>query len=956
MPRRPSATSTQVLTFGTFRLFPARNWLLDRDTPVRVGSRALDILTILAEHAGEIVSKEELMEYAWPNTTVVEANLRVHVAGLRKLLGDGQTGTRYIVSVIGRGYRFVAPVSLSQAPNVVSLPPASGHDAGLPAQLTRMIGRADLVAALSAKLPRRHFVTLVGPGGIGKTTVAVAVADGLAPSYRDGVRFVDLAPVANPLLVPSTLASALGLAIRSDDPGPGLIAFLRDKHMLIVLDNCEHVIAATAALAEGILKAAPRVNILATSREPVGAEGEVVQRLAPLAFPPRESRPTAADALTFPSIQLFVDRAAANLNGFEMSDEEALFVSDICCRLDGLPLAIELAASRVDAFGIGGLAALLNDRFSLLIRGRRTALPRHQTLGATLDWSYDTLTEPERVVLRRLAVFAASFTFESASAVTSGSGVVAAEVIDQLANLVAKSLVVADIGGANARYRLLTTTRVYASQKLAESGELGRLSRRHAEHCRELVERAGAGREQQSTGAWLIVNAEQIDDVRAALTWAFSPGGDLALGVALTVGSVPLWTHMSLNEECRAWVETALASLDAVKGQQTYDRLRLFAALGGAIKYTRSSASEKAAPWERALAIAEDTGNTDYQLRSLWGLWADNMEWGENRKALVLAEKFARVATASADPTDTIVADRMIGYTYYILGDLVPARIHIERMLRRYAAPANRLDIVRYQFDQRVMARIPLAGILWLQGFPDQAMRAATENIDEAREIDHEISLTYALAQSACPIALYVGDLDAAGRFLTMLLDRPSRHAMEPWERWGRCFKAVLLLRQGDLANGLRMLSATLSEFPANAVHMRHVAFLGELAAGLGRAGEVAAGLTTIERALDACRRYEENWCIAELLRIQGELLLQQGAADAVASGEACFRDALDRARGQGALSWELRVATSHARLWRDLGRRGDARDLLGSTYNRFTEGFATSDLTAAKTLLDELS
>jgi predicted ATPase/DNA-binding winged helix-turn-helix (wHTH) protein len=956
VPRRPNTNPAQILVFGSFRLFPAQGLLLEGDAPVRIGSRALAILTALVERAGEVVAKEELLEYAWPNTIVVEANLRVHVAGLRKLLGDGQAGAHYIVSVIGRGYRFVAPVAHhSDAVRSAARMSVTGQSAGLPLQLTRIVGRADVVAKLSVRLPQRRFITIVGTGGIGKTSVALAVAEKLTPSYRDGVRFVDLAPVANPLAVPSAVSSALGVTSLSKDTVPNLIAFLRERHMLLVLDNCEHVIRAAASLAEEILRAAPQVNILATSREQLGAEGEVVQRLEPLALPPRGSRLTAAGALTFPSVQLFFERVSANFDGFEMSDADAPIVADICCRLDGLPLAIELAASRVDAFGIAGLATLLNDRFSLLMRGRRTALQRHQTLGTTLDWSYDALTDPERVVLRRLAVFAASFTFESASAVTSDAGVATSEVIDHLANLVAKSLVVADVGNASARYRLLSTTRAYALKKLTESGESGQFFGRHAEHCRHLVEHAEAERAHRSAREWMITYGDLIDNVRSALDWAFSTAGDAALGVTLTIAAVPLWTHLSLNEECRSWVEAALSSLDSVENHGAYDKMRLLAALGGALTYTWASAPEVTKAWKNALAIAESMGNTDYQLRSLWGLWISEKSQGKNRIGLEIAEKFASVAATSDDITDSMVGDRMQGYSLYMLGEQARARFHVERMLKRYTAPANRLHVVRYQFDQRVVARIPLALILWLQGFPDQAMRVVETNIDEAKQNDHAISLSYALGQSACPVSLSVGDLAAAERFSTMLLDHPWQHALGVWRLWARSFKAVILIKQGDLANGLPELRGALAEFPENAFHMRYIAFLGELADGLGRAGEIAAGLETINRALDTSRRCEENWCVAELLRIKGEILLKQAGTEAATSGEDCFRDALDWARRQNVLSWELRVTTSLARLWHGQGRTSDARELLSSAYGRFTEGFSTSDLRAAKALLAEL-
>lgn len=956
MPRRVSANPARMLVFGPFRLFPDRGLLLEGDAPVRIGSRALDILTALVERAGEVVSKEDLIERAWPNTTVVEANLRVHVAGLRKLLGAGQGGTYYIAGVVGRGYRFIAPVAIhSETEWAIALMPVAGQSTNLPVRLTRMVGRADVVAELSERLPQSRFITIVGTGGVGKTSVALAVAHKLTASYRDGVRFVDLASVANPLAVPSALSSALGVSSLTKDTVPNLIAFLRDKHMLLVLDNCEHVIKVAATLAEQMLRAAPHVHVLATSREPLDAEGEVVQRLMPLALPPRGSKLTAAAALAFSSVQLFLERVSANVDGFQMTDEVASTISEICCRLDGLPLAIELAASRVDAFGIVRLATLLNDHFGLLMRGRRTALPRHQTLNATLDWSYDALTDSERAILRRLAVFAARFTLESANAVASDVRIPPSAVIEHLASLIAKSLVVADVGNATAKYRLLSTTRAYALEKLAESGEFQLVSRRHAERCRQLAELAEAERARKSTRDWMIVHGDLIDNLRSALDWAFAPAGDGALGVALTIASVPLWTHLSLNEECRAYAEKALSSLDAAKTEATYDKLRLLTALGGALTYTWAPAPEVITAWENALKIAKDLGDIDHQLRSLWGLWVTEKSQGKNRLGLKIAEKFACVAAASADAADSLVADRMQGYSLYILGELDRSRLHVERMLAHYAAPPSQPHIVRYQFDQRVVARIPLACVLWLQGFPDQAMQVVRANIEEAKDIDHAISLSYALAQSACPIALSVGDLAAAERFSTMLLDHPWRYAAGVWRLWGRSFKAVLRMKEGDQANGLAALREALAEFPENAFHMRYTAFLGELAEGLGCAGEIEVGLATIDRALKVAGRSEENWCVPELLRIKGEIMLKGGGAEASATAQECFHDALEWARRQNALSWELRAATSLARSWHRQGRTNDARHLLGVTYGRFTEGFSTSDLKAAKTLLSEL-
>ena len=279
-------------------------------------------------------------------------------------------------------------------------------------------------------------------------------------------------------------------AYTPENPLPGLIAFLKEKNVLIVLDSCEHVIEAAATFAEEIFSGTKRPHILATSREALRAEGEHVYRLPPLAFPSEAENLKAADALGFPAVQLFVDRAAASLGSFELADAEASFVAEICRRLDGIPLAIEIAASRVDTFGVAGLAAGLNDRFQLLMQGRRTALPRHRTLSATLDWSYSQLSEIEQLVLRRLAIFVGAFTMEAASAVLAQADISAAAIIDAIANLVAKSLVWADVGGAIAFYRLFDVTRTYALAKLEESGERDRIARAHAEYYRSALEKA----------------------------------------------------------------------------------------------------------------------------------------------------------------------------------------------------------------------------------------------------------------------------------------------------------------------------------------------------------------------------------------------------------------------------------------------------------------------------------
>ncbi|HTV27648.1 MAG TPA: winged helix-turn-helix domain-containing protein, partial [Xanthobacteraceae bacterium] len=461
-----------TVSFGPFRLRPAAHLLLEGDRPIHIGVRALDLLTALIERAGEIVTKDELLVRVWPGVTVDEGNLRTQVALVRKVLRDGQDGARYLMTVPGRGYRFVAPFSIIEAPQAANTQaPLVESASGLPARLTPLVGRADAVGDIAGRLSRHRFVTITGPGGIGKTSVALAVAEQAAASYADGICVVDCAPLLGSSLVARKLASTLGLGIAVDDPTRGLVAFLRGKQLLIILDCCERVVEAAAVLVEELLKGAPGIGILATSREPLRAEGEIVYRLPPLEIPPEAIDLTAADALTYPAVQLFVERVTSSTGQFDLSDTDAPVVADICRKLDGIALAIELAAGRVDVFGLLGVAGRLEDRLRLLSLGRRTALPRHQTLAATLDWSYDALSEAEQAALRQLSIFAGRFTLASAQAVTTDDLATSPDIVEIVASLVSKSLINADVAAAIGYYRLLDTTRAYALKKLTESGE-----------------------------------------------------------------------------------------------------------------------------------------------------------------------------------------------------------------------------------------------------------------------------------------------------------------------------------------------------------------------------------------------------------------------------------------------------------------------------------------------------
>jgi predicted ATPase/DNA-binding winged helix-turn-helix (wHTH) protein len=938
------------MAFGPFRLLPEQQQLLEADKPVRLGSRALEILNLLLERPGELVTKDELIARVWPSTLVEEGSLRVHVAALRRTLGDGQGANRYIINVPGRGYRFVAPVSHASAPRNAEpapVPAADAHD--VPTPLSRMVGRTEIVDVLVARLPQQRLITIAGPGGIGKTTVAVAVAEAASGSYVDGVRLVDLTPLADPDLVPSALASALGIAIRSENPVPSLVAYLAGKSMLIVLDSCEHVIAAAAAMASALVNGTSTIHVLATSREPLRVQCERVHRLAALEVPPVSTGLTAAAALAFPAVQLFAERAAASQDTFELSDADAAIVADICRRLDGIALAIELAASRVDMFGVRGVDSRLDDQFNLLTRGRRTALPRHQTLAAAFDWSYDLLPAPESAVLRRLAIFAGAFSLESASSVASNGGGAAIDVVDCVANLVAKSLIVADISGSAVSYRLLNTTRAYALEKLAASGDLAQTAGRHARHVCDQYRGFLPAWEMEPTAEWLAARRRDIDNVRAALDRSFSADGDADIGVALVIAATPLWLYLSLINECRKRVEQAMAHRGASDPRRD---MQLFAALGSTLIYTSMGPAAHQA-WTSAFELAEDLGDTGYQLRALWGLWIDRLNTGAFRESLAVARRFRDTAHNSAEPMDVLMGDRIIGVSQHFLGEQAEALRHIERMLQGYVSPSRQSHIARFQFDQYLTARCFHARILWTQGFPDQAMRIVEEIVEEGRSIGHALSLCNALGQGVCVVARFCGELDAAERYVAILLQVTAQHSLTLWNTWGRCFEGVVIAARGNVAGGLKQLRGVLAEFPETRAMPRYLGLYAELARLLSINGEMTQALAVIDEAIMRVEQNQEYWGFAEVLRIKGRLLQHQNAPEAA---EAYLLQSLEWTRRHQTLSFELRTAVSLAKLRRQQGRRDEALALLTPINRRFTEGFGTTDLIAAKGLIDELT
>jgi predicted ATPase/DNA-binding winged helix-turn-helix (wHTH) protein len=948
----PNTFAAREFSFGSFSLQAAERRLLRAGEPVEIGSRALDILIALVERAGEVVGKKGLIARVWPDVIVEEGNLRVHVAALRKVLGDGIDGARYIANVPGRGYSFVAPVSVigvaATDGQTVSAPATStsvpdrahtrvGH--GLPARLTRMVGRDAAVAALSEQLRARRFVTVVGPGGLGKTTVAVSVAHLLSAEFAN-VIFVDLTAVTDAAGVANGLASTLGLTARKEDPTPEILAFLRDMSVLLVLDNCEHVVEAIGGLGERIFVEAPRVHLLATSRELLNVEGEHVYALDPLATPGNADI-TAEQALEYASVQLFLERAGATGSPISLSDADAPVVAEICQRLDGIALAVELAAGRVSAFGIRGTADLLDKQIGLAWRGRRTALPRHQTLSATLDWSYNLLSHEEQAVLQRLSMFVGDFALAGALAI-AGEGQdggqdedvsAATEVIETVASLVSKSLVSMRIVEGQPRYRLLEMVRAYAALRLANSGDSASIAARHAKYFTQRCREAEAP---DSTA----VDPRDLGNIRSALEWSFSEGGDAAIARDLSIAATPILLRWSLLAECRRWSARALETLqDADRG--SISESRLIRTLAISTIFTIGNNESLRVQLARGLDLARGFGDQHGQFEFLTGMHAFGARTGNFRGAVSAAAEAADVASDA----EFASARWMLCMGHHLLGDQAQALASSEQALSHEAASAAKRK--RYfGYDQRTSGLAVRARLLWLTGQTHKALQTAKQAIDEGAALKHPVSYCLTLLY-ATSVYLWSGRLAEAEQSIERLVDTSSNYLLEPYFAGGQALKGELLHARGEHGAAIPLLSDAAQRLNRERQIAQAPYCAAVLADALRSTAQFGPALDVLDQAMEQRRLGGGSFDLPEMLRIRARILLGISTDNRGAALDN-LQCALDLARTQGAVSWALRAALALAEL-----QPQDSRGLIETLVARFPQEAGNADLDAARSVLE---
>jgi predicted ATPase len=712
--------------------------------------------------------------------------------------------------------------------------------------------------------------------------------------------------------------------------------------------------------------AAPEIRILTTSREALRVEGERVHRLAPLEIPPEDVTLTAEDTLDFPSARLFVERATAGGARLDLGNEDARIVAGICRKLDGMALAIELAAGRVETYGLQQTAALLDERFTLLWPGQRTAPARQKTLRATLDWSYGLLTTEERIVFRRLAVFVGSFTIEAALSVVTGDASDSAWVFAAIDSLVAKSMVTAFPAGTMMRYRLLDTARAYALDIEMDLAERKALSARHVAYCLRWLE-------QFSSDGRLLLDASRrashladINNVRAALEWCFGDEGSTELGIDLAVAATPVLFSMSLLTECQRWSHLAIRKLD---GSALDDRreMRLQAALGLSLMWTSGNSEASFSALNRSIVIAKQLDDPLNQILLLTPLHVFHMRVGEFGKAMQYARQISALTQTSRDPVAADLSRILLGYSFHFAGELSRARHELEVALRHNSltelAGSQNSSLSSTMIDDAMAAPIlalasaaapsALAKTLWLQGRPAAARVYINRTIADAASANHPVTILVALLH-AISVLIWSGDFDEADDQIAWFIKNAQTNALKSYFALGNCFKAQLAVSRGDTESGVDELRHWLSELHAQRYEMLTASFDITLAHGLGALGRHDEGLQLIVNTARLSSANGDMCYMPELLRVRASLL-PSGAVDGDGEVERCLAESIAWSRRQGALAWELRASIDLAALRARQDRLSDARAVLEPVVAAFTERFDTADLRTAERLLATL-
>lgn len=819
-----------------------------------------------------------------------------------------------------------------------------GHN--LPAGATNIIGREEFIKLVYHDVTRGGVVSILGAGGIGKTTVALAVAERAMGLFADGVWLIDFASLHDPELVCGSIANAVGLNVHSADVQTALSRFLKDREMLLVLDNCEHLAEAISSSIRQIVADAPRVRLLATSRTALRVDGEHAHRLPGLDIPPDDRELTAETALKFSAVQLFVDRARARQEDFVLNDTDAPAVVDICRKLDGIALAIELAAMRIDVFGVRSLRKQLDDRFRIL-GGRRAGLERHRTMAAALDWSYGLLSEREADLLQTVSVFAGAFEVDDASAAFD---IPRADAAGMLSELGSQSLLYVDAEGQDVMYRPLESTRAYCLAKLAESGREPEIRLRHARHVWRMLERAAAGNHdaQSQQRGWLL--GRLLADVRAALAWLATAPAHRILLINLTAAAATLWNELSLTDESRIHLIRAIAELENAGMSATAVEMNLQLKLAGALLFTRGNVPSVRTAVFRALHIANSLGDKTAQLQCLRVMGTHQLFSGQPKAGMSTLENFLSIAS-TGDPATYPEGETHLGVGEICTGKLPMARRRMKRLYAHLNRDITDKKYAQYQYSNNVALMIVLSHAQWLTDEPDAAIETMNQAVNFALHAGHELSYSIALAW-ACMLFQWDGRWQDCERHALKLHELCEHHGIVMWQPVATFCRGAVASTQPEVrAEGIILMQQAIEDFRAIGHLVRLPYHIAVLAEALSRQGRVEEAAQKAHEALELAYVQEERWCLPEIFRLQASIALVQDLPDTT---EDLLLKSIAAADEIHSVTWRLRACNDLARLWHRQSRESEAAHLLESTL-RAISGSTSPDVATARAILSGL-
>ncbi len=882
---------------------------------LRIGARALDILEVLHRANGSVVSKDDIMDAVWPGLIVEENRLQVHVAALRKALGASRD---LIKTVPGRGYLLVAnpPLLHAVAPHAAAAAPGAEavHQAPL-------VGRRAELEQIVDMIDRAPVVTLVGAGGIGKTSLADRVAHAWRGRAGERALFVELARATTRDDVLLAIAAELGLDTHSVPAVDRLGDAFAVSRSLLVLDNAEHVVDLVADLVESLTARAAPLRVLVTSREPLHISVETVFRVSPLAVP--DGAATVDEIARHSAVELFLARVRAATPECVIDAAGVRLIGDICRRLDGLPLAIELAAARVATLGLEVVASRLDDRLNLLTGGLRSALPRHQTLRATFDWSYVLLDAAARALFRRMACFVGPFTFDAAREVAMDPGMSPADMIAVLGELIAKSLVTVEFNGAQARYRLTESTRAYALEKLHNEGEFERIAERHARH------------EHAQAQARMPAPVQVVREP-AAVEPPVAEADALALALR----------EPARMRDCSIPARRALDAIEAgaLGAVDASSEMRLRAAYASALLYTDGDTQTAAAMWERTLGLAGRVGDDAFDASAMVGLWNATLSHGDIHESLRYAMRFERAAERRGDRPQRLLANAMVATSLHYFGEHAQARERLEAATAELAVAGEPpCAAAALGIDVATLGRTVLARLVWMQGDVDHAMRLAAQAVESARRGGSALALCVVLGAAAVPIALRHGDHDIISDYLATLRSAAEANGFDIWLDHAECLAGQFDMQAGHPGAGLARLEPALRRIEASGFRRLLAPLVVAYAEGLTRTGRAAEARVKLDATLACCRAQGEHLFVPELLRARGLAMLEQARTADAERAIACEADghrhllmAIHAADGQGAAMWALRGTLDLADHLIERGRIGQASSLVANLSAHF--------------------